>query len=97
MHFLWICWFELDAKQRRCGIHARQMPRVKFINQDDSEAFGFLDPSNVIRAVYLIPAFSSGLTTSILGPSIAQQAVDNNEDWSAYYVCMYTDCISLHE
>jgi hypothetical protein len=88
MHFLWVRWFELDPKQRRPGIHAKRLPRVCFIEETDPEAFGFLDPSNVIRAVYLILAFASGRTTQLLGPSIARSAVDVDKDWSAYYACM---------
>jgi hypothetical protein len=49
--------------------------------------FGFLDPSQVIRAAHLIPAFLQGCTQELLGPSIAHNK-KVEEDWLKYYVGM---------
>ncbi|KAF8235256.1 hypothetical protein L208DRAFT_1257852, partial [Tricholoma matsutake] len=51
-------------------------------------AFGFLDPADVIRGVHMIPAFAYGTTSEFLGPSIARQQCENDEDWVYYYVSM---------
>ncbi|KAK1221912.1 hypothetical protein PQX77_015271 [Marasmius sp. AFHP31] len=61
MDFLWVRWYELDTTYRH-GWTAKRMPKVRFLPASDPEAFGFVDPSRVIRGGYLEPAFHDGLT-----------------------------------
>jgi hypothetical protein len=61
-----------------------------FVPHDDPDAFGFLDPSNVIRGCHLIPAFADGQTTSLMpykGETFAR-APGELEDWSYFYINM---------
>ena len=88
MDFLWVRWLGLDTVapggwDRKC-LHS-----VGFIPEDDPAAFGFLDPEQIVRGVHLIPAFARGHTSERLGPSIARQPTENDEDWDGYYVNMY--------
>ena len=85
---LWVRWFGKDG-QWRSGWKARRLPRVGFFEHDDPEAFGFLDPDEVIRGVHLIPAFAEGKTDELLpGQSIARRACEDDEDWRYFYVNM---------
>ena len=65
------------------------LKRLAFRKLDSSDAFGFLDPSLVLHACHLIPAFAKGRTDSLLpcGPSVARENGDL-DDWTAYYVNM---------
>lgn len=91
MDFLWVRWYgsdiDLDFKS---GFKARRLHRIGFLEDtDDPEAsppFGFVDPSNVIRSVYLPPVFSEGKRADLLGPSIARQPSEGDEDFCLYYV-----------
>jgi len=85
--FLWVRWFARHT-HTRCGWAVRRLPRVGFYPHSDPNAFGFLDPGDVIRAVHLIPAFCFSRTKELLPPSIARRKSDNNEDWDWYYVNM---------
>lgn len=87
MDFLWIRWFSRDLSFPS-GWETRQLPRVGFLYADDPGAFAFLDPQQVIRAVHMIPVFTLGTTDEYLGPSIARNPQDNNEDWLSYYINM---------
>jgi hypothetical protein len=58
---------------------------------------GFVDPSRVIRAAHILPAFKYGRTDIYLGPSIARipqaegrdgEDLADDEDWTFYYVGM---------
>lgn len=73
----------------RSGIRCARLPQVAFIEESDRDAFGFLNPGQVIRSAHLIPAFASGRGTSSLrhGKSLARQD-DELDDWEAYYVGM---------
>lgn len=72
------------------------MPKLGFIDANDPEAFGFLDPSSVIRGCHIEPAFISGTTDQFLiGPSIARQDRDGDMDYFCYYVNMYVIVLSL--
>jgi len=84
---LWVRWFGV-VPGYRWGIKKARLPQIGFV-PDSPGAFGFLDPSLVLRACHLIPAFAEGRTSLLLphGPSVAREngAVD---DWTAYYVNM---------
>ncbi|KAG2336123.1 hypothetical protein BDR05DRAFT_897160, partial [Suillus weaverae] len=85
--FLWVQWFARDITAP-AGWAAKRLPRVGFYDGNDESAFGFLDPDLVIRGVQLIPAFQHKHTSTLLGPSIARQAADKDEDWDWYCVNM---------
>ena len=87
MEFLHVRWFGHDINHR-AGWRARRLHRVSFLDEK-SEHFGFVDPSRVIRAAHLIPAFASHETEDLLGPStIARRDIDGDADWRFYYVSM---------
>jgi hypothetical protein len=71
------------------GFHCARLPQVAFVDESDHDAFGFLDPNQVIRSAHLIPAFAAGHGTTYLRPgkSFARQG-DESDDWEAYYVGM---------
>lgn len=87
MVFLWVRWFGRDLTYR-AGWAARRLHHVGFVDGLDPEAFGFLDPSEVIRGVHMIPGFAHGHTWGSLGPSIARKVPENDRDWTFYYVGM---------
>ena len=70
--FLWVRWFAQDISFN-AGWTAQRLHRVGFSNANDesesASAFGFLDPSVVIRSVHMIPAFAHGKTADLLYPS----------------------------
>ncbi|KIJ29828.1 hypothetical protein M422DRAFT_187908 [Sphaerobolus stellatus SS14] len=91
MHFLWVRWFGRDSSFNS-GPKFRRLHRIGFVHdEDDTESFGFLDPTCVIRAVHLIPAFNEGRTTELLGNSIARHYDNSEDDWQFLYVNMFVD------
>jgi hypothetical protein len=89
MEFLWVRWFGRDLSWRS-GFKAKRLHRIGFVPGDDSdtEAFGFLDPKEVIRAIHLVPTFAHGRTDQLLMPSTIRPLTSNNEDWCLFYVNM---------
>ena len=86
MEFLFVRWFGHDMGHRG-GWKSRRPHRIGFINGNDDDAFGFLDPQEVIRGVHLIPAFYYGRTRDLLPPSqFARPRQDNDEDWWLFYI-----------
>ncbi|CDO69624.1 hypothetical protein BN946_scf184851.g12 [Trametes cinnabarina] len=92
--FLWVRWFERDIDYPS-GFLERRLPRLRFSNASDPDAspFGFLDPSEVIRAAYLMPVFAHGTTSELLGPSkLARRASSLlDADYEYYYVGIFAD------
>ena len=80
MEFLWVRWLQHDERYR-WGWKAKRLPRFSFLPHTHPDAFGFLDPNDVLRGAHLIPAFTHGRTTHLLPPSIARRNVENDEDW----------------
>ena len=56
MDFLWVHWFGRDLDHEG-GFETRRLHRIGLTDAKDSSSYGFLNPSDVLRAVHLIPAF----------------------------------------
>lgn len=97
MEFLFVRWFGRDSDPKP-GWRAKRLIRLGFVPGNDGSAFGFLDPSQVIRAVHLIPAFHWGrvMTKYLQRSPIARGNENPDEDWQVYYLGMYVipDCFS---
>jgi hypothetical protein len=88
MEFLWVRWYG-EVPGHQWGFKAARLFKVGFIPDTDSSAFGFLDPSLVIRGSHLIPAFNDGKTTDLLtAQTTAARPPGQTEDWRAFYVMM---------
>jgi hypothetical protein len=85
---LWVRWLA-PPQNYQSGLSQARLPKVAFVEESDPDAFGFLDPSQVIRGVHLIPAFASERGTSSLryGTSLARPEGEL-DDWEAHYVGM---------
>jgi hypothetical protein len=87
LDLLWVRWMEQDLSELS-GENSRQYCRISFIPQSGvpGEALEFIDPSQIIRACHLIPAFHLGRTRDRLSPSMAR---DSDGDWRAFYPNRY--------
>ncbi len=77
---------------------AKRLHRIEFLDCRDPNAFGFVDPAQVVRATHIIPDFESGFTTSLLpkesvgrqykGPILEGGHVLEHDDYWFYFVNM---------
>lgn len=104
LNVLFVRWFALDTTAPS-GFQKKRLHRLAFVpsgSEDASaqaaepEAFGFVDPADVVRGVHLIPAFVNGRTKDLLRPSLARGAVDKSlvpteedTDFCNHYVNLY--------
>ena len=59
IEFLWVRWF--DVIQDHSSLWEQQtLDTVRFLPMADSDAFGFVDPADVLRGCHVIPAFADG-------------------------------------
>jgi hypothetical protein len=88
LDILWVRWLA-PPQNYQSGLNQARLPKVAFVEESDSDAFGFLDPSQVIRGAHLIPAFASERGTSALryGKSLARPG-EELDDWEEHYVGM---------
>jgi hypothetical protein len=88
MEFLWVRWFG-TVPGYRSGPKVARLPKIGFLPETDESAFGFLDPSLVVRGCHLIPAFVDGRTSDLLTiPNSTARPLGETDDWEAYYVMM---------
>ena len=93
--FLWVRWFGIDP-EHRYGHKVARLPKIGFVPESDPLAFGFLDPSLVLRGCHLIPAFNYGWTSDLLmAPLTAARPPDEDDDWVSFYVNMYAEFFFL--
>ncbi|KAJ7021549.1 hypothetical protein C8F04DRAFT_1313789 [Mycena alexandri] len=91
MEFLWVRWFGRDM-EHSAGWKAKRLHRIRFLHASNPGAFGFIDPSEVIRGVHLIPAFHYGRTSDLLPPSITRHFEgEDHEDYCWHYVNQFVD------
>lgn len=58
LEFLWVRWFEvIESHQEQ---NAYTLDVLRFVPMNEDEAFGFIDPADVLRSCHLIPDFSEG-------------------------------------
>jgi hypothetical protein len=91
MDFLWVRWFGVEPGRYRHGFHHARLPKIGFVESEDTYAFTFLDPAQVIRGVHVIPAFSEGRTQDLLPSTRSIARVLNptdEDDWVNFYVNM---------
>jgi hypothetical protein len=84
MEFLWVHWFGQDP-DHHAGFESRRPYRIGLMDRDDPTSYGFINPSDVLRAVHLIPAFANGTVSTRAIPG----ADHNPEEWEFYYISMY--------
>jgi hypothetical protein len=85
MDFLWVRWFVMESSiNQTSNFKEQKLDRVRFLDAQDPNAFGFVDPRLVIRGCHVIPAFSRRRTTKYLTSTSVARPEDS--DWDSFYV-----------
>jgi hypothetical protein len=82
MEFLWVRWYRHNTVTS--GWSTRKLDRIHFAPMASDDAFGFIDPSDVLRGCHIIPAFVTGQVHTD-GKGLSRCSHDSL-DWVAYYV-----------
>lgn len=90
VNFVWVRWFGRDADWR-FGDDTARLEKIGFVTEeDDTPAFGFIDPQSIVRAVHLIPDFNEGrVDNGLVSPTLARvnkHDCDYDDDWAYFYV-----------
>ena len=86
IELVYVQWFGRDLGHA-AGWSACRLYHVGFLSADSPGAFEFINPSDIIRGVHMIPAFAYGKLSKV-EKSVAQRPADDDEDWLYYYVGM---------
>ncbi|KAJ7178830.1 hypothetical protein C8R43DRAFT_822754, partial [Mycena crocata] len=94
MEFLWVRWYGTEPGYRS-GFKAARVPKIGFVPDLDDFAFGFLDPSLILRGYHIVPAFAAGRSSSLLtlppDQSTAARAPGEKDDRENFYVIIWVD------
>jgi len=83
MEFLWVRWYQ-NEEEIHNGWDTQKLDCIQFPPLTDDDAFGFIDPSDILRSSHVIPAFAKG-RLHVDGKGLSSCAKDAT-DWVAYYV-----------
>jgi hypothetical protein len=86
LDFLWVRWFQYSTTQSVQWADQR-LDHVHFPSITSEDAFGFVDPKDVLRACHVIAGFASG-KFHCDAISISQLTNDS-QDWRSYRVNRY--------
>ncbi|KAF8223971.1 hypothetical protein L208DRAFT_1314114, partial [Tricholoma matsutake] len=87
LDFLWVRWYqhwEVADGSDIMGWKAHHLDQLSFPPMASEDAFGFVDPSDVLQSCHVIPQFAKGKRHSD-GVALSKCARDG-EDWKEYYV-----------
>jgi hypothetical protein len=82
MKFLWVHWFGCDPDYEG-SFETCWLYRIGLTDSADPSSYKFLNPSDVLRAVHLIPAFSSNKT------NLDRDNSDGAPIQEFYYISIY--------
>lgn len=83
MELLWVRWYD-EVGQSETGWAHKRLNRLRFAPIEDDDAFGFIDPADVIRACHIIPRFS---LKRVHGTGLGQSPLARDgSDWKEYYI-----------
>lgn len=88
--FLWVRWYSI-CNGNTDLFQSRSLPRLRFVEAHNPSVapFGFVNPANILRSSFILPAFHYGTTNGLLDHSkLARCTSDNDEDYNLYYICM---------
>jgi hypothetical protein len=82
LDFLWVRWYTIAEPS--LSLEPGVLECVQFPPMASGDAFGFLDPADLIRGCHMIPLFSQGQVHS--DRISLSHCVQDGEDWKQYYV-----------
>ncbi|KIJ39141.1 hypothetical protein M422DRAFT_175581, partial [Sphaerobolus stellatus SS14] len=88
VHFLWVRWFGHADPRVWGSVNLQGLDCIGLVTaDDDTDAFGFMNPAHIIRAYHLIPAFEHGETNTLLpSQSIDTATADSPQDFNHHYI-----------
>ncbi|KAE9392737.1 hypothetical protein BT96DRAFT_799669, partial [Gymnopus androsaceus JB14] len=90
---LWVPRFQLDTTHWG-GFKQKRLHRVEFIPDSNPNAYGFLNPDEVIRESHLIPAFAYGRSSAahdLTEWEDEDEDDDTDIDWRYHYMNIFPD------
>jgi hypothetical protein len=81
---LWVRWFEHDMNAPSGSWTDSRLDRLRFPPMASGNAFGFLDPADVVRGCHMMPVFAANRRYAD-GQGISPCARDAS-DWRSYYL-----------
>jgi hypothetical protein len=88
LQIAWVRWLEVDTSEGPCGFHSLRYPTVSFHKSSEPDAFGFIHPDEIVRAVHLIPKFKSRHTSEYLDAPSRGRPEAEISDWKHFNVNM---------
>ncbi|KZP19824.1 hypothetical protein FIBSPDRAFT_665092, partial [Athelia psychrophila] len=89
LEFLWVRWYD-EIGREGDDWDSRRLSRLHFAHLQDEDAFGFLDPSDVLRGCHIIPRFSLNKVHGDSHGGWSPLARDQC-DWKEYYINRFVD------
>lgn len=87
MEFLWVRWFEnINNDSVQQGWQKGRLDALRFHRITSKEAFGFVDPGDVLRGCHLVPRFLLGKSRNEEGSKARSVCAQEHRDWKSYYV-----------
>jgi hypothetical protein len=84
LEFLWVRWYQHWEVADVMGWNAHHLDQLSFPPMASEGAFGFVNPSDVLRSCHVIPRFAKGKQHS--DRVALSKCARDGEDWKAYYV-----------
>ncbi|KAI0731435.1 hypothetical protein C8Q76DRAFT_612419, partial [Earliella scabrosa] len=84
--FLWVRWYQVDE----CFSQSR-LPEISFYPIHSPHAFGFIDPTDVLRTRHILHRFASRKRHEHAGGHGLSRCAKDRDDYKSYYVGCFAE------
>ena len=88
MEFLWVRWFGRDSSHKG-GFETRRLHHIGLTDSKDATSYEFLNPSDILQGIHLIPTFSPNQMNPEADNSDSDDSDEDAPITEFYYVSMY--------
>jgi len=94
IEFLWVQWFKV-LQHCVSAWEQHTLNTIRFLPMADKDAFGFVDPANVLRGCHIIPSFADGR----LHPDnvATSHCAGDSDNWKWYYINRWAVLVDLSD
>ena len=86
MDILCVRKYRHDSRQHQVGWMEKRLYCLEFHPLAESEGYKFVDPEQVIRAAYIIPAYVNGKVTEEEASIANVKNLGKGAEWASFYV-----------
>jgi hypothetical protein len=86
LEFVWVRWYRVSKRNTTSSWRSRRLDRLEFLPINHEKAFGFINPSDILRATHIVPIYCRDQVYNGRSYSGVSFWAQDGKDWNEYVV-----------